>query len=581
MGVPGLFSYIIRNFPKSFVEFSQGEFSKNVDHLYIDANAILHKFCQLVFNYGENKKFLNIPYQDFSYEEKRKKVFQLFFNFIIELCKMVIPSKSLYISIDGPAPLAKQSQQRQRRFVSALSRSKESEFDSNVLTPGSIFMFELTKYINYRIRLEMQRNDLLRKIKIYFDPQNRPGEGEHKILDFIRKNVNEHRNFSKESHCIYGPDGDLIMLTLATYLDNIYLFRENMRFENSYHFIDMSFIRKNLYRKMFSGVFDPRNCNDKFLNSVTNDFILIGFFVGNDFLPKLEMFYTLEDGLNTMIKIYDDLSHGGKYNSLTHSTNNDINLKSFSKFVDKISSYEAEYIEKQHYIEIPDEKFFNKTVAKNIIRDIETGENYLNFENFRIDYYKKSGIETEEKIREMCSDYFTTLRWIYYYYTIGLPSWDWYYKWNYPPLIVDLSRYLKEVLKKDKLESFLIGTPLEPFEQLLSVLPSSSSQILPKFLQKLMIDENSVLVKNNFYPKSFEVDYEGKTKEHMAIVKLSFVKKDLIRSEFQKIKSRLRYKYTRNELGKVGLFYFDLNYKAKYISDYGILNGINIRHIYI
>ena len=41
------------------------------------------------------------------------------FDKILQLLKIVKPTKLLYIAIDGPAPKAKLNQQRMRRFKSA------------------------------------------------------------------------------------------------------------------------------------------------------------------------------------------------------------------------------------------------------------------------------------------------------------------------------------------------------------------------------------------------------------------------------------------------------------------------------
>ena len=52
-----------------------------------------------------------------------------------------------------------------------------------------------------------------------------PGEGEHKMIDFIRRS----RQFcgpAEQRHCLYGADADLVLLALATRERNIMILRE-------------------------------------------------------------------------------------------------------------------------------------------------------------------------------------------------------------------------------------------------------------------------------------------------------------------------------------------------------------------
>jgi len=200
-----------------------------------------------------------------------------FFSFLYRLYKIVQPRRVLYLAVDGVAPRAKMNQQRSRRFRSSreaeelaatiLARDGQlpdasSRFDSNCITPGTDFMLKLgiamTKWIEFK-----QQSDPFWKngADVVFTGPDVPGEGEHKVMDYIRASkldyysrlnnntwsdgiVQEHMEKEGEgegehakphlhwepnlTHVLYGLDADLIMLGLVTHEPNFMLLREKM-----------------------------------------------------------------------------------------------------------------------------------------------------------------------------------------------------------------------------------------------------------------------------------------------------------------------------------------------------------------
>lgn len=596
MGVPRLAPYIFNSFPKAVEYFLQGKKKFKVDYLYLDANGMLHESAQVVFHYGNNKRKFD-RYNRLSEKEKQDKVYEMFFDKIREVTGSVTPTKVLYIAIDGPAPLAKQAQQRQRRFVASAERlnenadvtktvettkSKPRIFDSNQITPGTIFMYRLSRYMEYAIRKEMNNFPDWRNLDVIFSPPSVPGEGEHKILDYIR--VLPEKEREEAEHCLFGPDGDLLMLTLSCHIPKMFLFRADQYHHGHYHFIDMGMIRLQLAEKL--GQQRGFKKGKRNLNDIADDFVLEGFFVGNDFLPKIQMFSMLEDGLEFMLRTYKKTSEQGMKNFLT--VNNRFNFEGFTKFIEQFATYEVDYLIDQRDKHSAESKFRNQTLVKHIteriIKSNVTRE--LDFKNYRIDYYSKAGIakvELKEGVKRMCHDYIKSTIWVFDYYVHGLPAWRWAYEWHYAPLMSDLVKYLRDLTdeEKDSLTKFKLQQASLPFVQLLSVLPPASAGLLPRHHRKLMLNENSPLVRRGYYPEEFDIDYEGKFKDYQGIALLSFVDYDVIYKYYNKMTQAYRERhgkeFIRNDRGNVKRFKYDAtSKKSSYTSEVGNIYNLRV-----
>ena len=584
MGIPGLWPFINKHFGQNAVKTIQNKnSSKNFDYVYLDANGLLHSAAQTVFNYGPNKRFID-PNSNLTYEEKLKAVFELFFVKIEDVAAIVIPNKILYIAIDGPAPRAKQNQQRERRFVSAINSSDDpNAFDSNCISPGTEFMHELSKFMYFRIRKyvnEYYNRVSSKDIEVLYSQMTVAGEGEHKIMDYIRELPYTEKMNS--SHCMFGPDGDLLMLTLSAHVNNISLFREDQLDSSVYHLIDMSRVRNDLSNVLNQS--KEIKLRQRTKHDVSNDFVLMGFFVGNDFLPKIKMFYFLEDGLNKMINTYVNVSSSGFIRQyITNSSNNmGIDIEGFRLFVTELSKNEVSYIHSQRNTKVKDPKFIDTTLESCI-----SANNELDMNEYRKKYYAKFGL-TENDANIVCKEYFRNLIWVYMYYTEKLLSWEESYKYHYAPLMSDFKDYLDTISQNDvDTMKFDLSKPALPFEQLLSVLPAKSKRLLPEYYQPLMTHKNSQLVRLGYYPETFDIDFEGKRKDYQGVTLLPFVEYKYIEKAYNDRKngkqlyndedvSDKRYKYHRNEHGKISSFKYDKNRVVNFQSVYGDIHKCNV-----
>ncbi|KAG8293470.1 5'-3' exoribonuclease 1 [Homalodisca vitripennis] len=226
MGVPKFFRYISERYPclsEVVREYQLPEF----DNLYLDMNGIIH-----VCSHPNDT--------DPHFRITEEKIFRDIFHYIETLFRMIQPQKLFFMAVDGVAPRAKMNQQRGRRFRSAKdaemaeakARDKgellpsDDRFDSNCITPGTEFMTRLQAQLKYFVVFKISTDKLWQKVKVILSGHETPGEGEHKIMDYIRYMKSQPGYDPNTRHCLYGLDADLIMLGLCTHEPHFSLLRE-------------------------------------------------------------------------------------------------------------------------------------------------------------------------------------------------------------------------------------------------------------------------------------------------------------------------------------------------------------------
>ena len=302
-----------------------------------------------------------------------QEMMEAIFIYTDRVVNMVRPRKLLMIAIDGVAPRAKMNQQRSRRFRSAQeAKEKEADkaellkmlksqggsideqevqkaWDSNVITPGTPFMDVLAASLRYWLAYKLNTDPGWSKMKVILSDSTVPGEGEHKIMEFIRSQRSSPEHDPNTRHVIYGLDADLIMLGLATHEPHFRVLREDVFAQDS---------KPNLCRlcgqaghqakectgeaKVKDGEFDEKdsapplkpfiwlhvstlreylaaelNVPSPFrfdLERAIDDWVFMCFFVGNDFLPHLPSLEIRENGIDTLIAIWrDNIPYMGGY----------------------------------------------------------------------------------------------------------------------------------------------------------------------------------------------------------------------------------------------------------------------------
>ncbi|KAM3959339.1 5'-3' exoribonuclease 2 Rat1 [Aphomia sociella] len=410
MGVPAFFRWLSRKYPSVIVECTEqrptdvdGQLvyvdsslpnpnGVEFDNLYLDMNGIIHP-C----THPEDKP----PPKD------EDEMMVAIFECIDRLFRIVRPRKLLYMAIDGVAPRAKMNQQRSRRFRASKEtqekieevarirselqakgaylppeRPKEAHFDSNCITPGTPFMDRLSKCLHYYIHDRLNNDPGWKGIKVILSDANVPGEGEHKIMDYIRRQRAQPDHDANTQHVLCGADADLIMLGLATHEPNFTIIREEFKpnkprpcdvcgqlghemkectgttpdaslvrsdpaFGNQDNFI---FVRLAVLREYLERELQMPNLPFPYdFERALDDWVFMCFFVGNDFLPHLPSLEIREGAVDRLVNLYKKCVYRTK-GWITDS--GDVNLDRVQVIMTELGHVEDEIFKRRHTNEL-------------------------------------------------------------------------------------------------------------------------------------------------------------------------------------------------------------------------------------
>lgn len=477
MGVPAYFSHLIKNYPKIIRTVDN---LKEVHNLYLDCNSIIY---DAMYSLKENQPNIG------------KLVIKMVCQKLVDYIASIRPSHHVFIAFDGVAPVAKLEQQRTRRtrskLVAKISDTIDPDrfkldFDSTCITPGTDFMEELAdtvkKYFHDHSKFGVH--------KITVSCADEHGEGEHKLFEYIRNNIEFHQD---KNTVIYGLDADLIMLSInhLPICKNLFLFRETPEFikqldssldPNKLYMIDIPMLSSRVSHEMNQGT----ELTNEVMNNKIYDYILLCFFLGNDFMPHFPALNIRTNGIQILNETYASIFTGTEEFLVLDQT---IQWKNVRRFIGTLAESEEKYIvgeytsrhkhEKRHVkSNTPDEKMDKLNRLPTIERH---EEHYINptRPGWQERYYERLfHMEiTDERRKQICFNYMEALEWTMKYYTSGCVDWRWKYNYNYAPLLQDLVKYIPYfqtsffTKQNDRVVS--------PYTQLSYVLPRSSLDLLP------------------------------------------------------------------------------------------------------
>jgi 5'-3' exonuclease len=492
MGIPTMFAYIVRNHAKIIKKIENSTIQ--VNNLYLDCNSIIYDAVRTI-------DFASLKESDID------AIITAVCVKIDEYIYLLKPCQNVFIAFDGVAPVAKLDQQRSRRYKSlyqtTISRSifksvTADPWNTTAITPGTMFM----KKLNDKIYLRYKDPAKYGLKKLIVSGSDEPGEGEHKLFEYIRTFPEEHQNVNT---IIYGLDADLIMLSInhLPISTQIYLFRETPEFiksinadlePNESYLMDIPELARIITLDMNNG---EVLTTEQHRNRIY-DYIFLCFFLGNDFMPHFPAVNIRTGGVDKMLNAYK-ATIGGTPENLTDGKK--IIWKNVRKLVQTLANSEEEFIktemkgrdrrEKQMLPDsTPEEKYKKFEAIPTYERSLEK---YINpfHPDWQTRYYKSLfNVDIDDvRRKQICVNYLEGLEWTMKYYTSGCADWRWSYQYNYPPLFCDLLQYIpyfdtEFVVKKP-------ANPVTDLVQLCYVLPRQSLKFLPEPLCNKLLKEHS------------------------------------------------------------------------------------------
>jgi 5'-3' exonuclease len=372
MGIPSYFSHIVKEYRHIIKDMRS---LRQINNFYLDSNSLIYDAVKNNPTYDKTKHK--------EYENELMNMVCAKIDFYVDTLQ---PCDRVFIAFDGVAPVAKLSQQRDRRYkswyTSQIQRDLEGaaykeSWNTSAITPGTEFMKNLNTHVTEYYEKKNKNPISIVSPKYIVSSSMESGEGEHKIFEYIRK-YPEYHNSPDTTTLIYGLDADLIMLTLnhlhITNNKNMYLFRDTPEFiksidssldANRDYLLDIPELAIAIVDYMHQqGIGDGGEKNTSTSTSTSTldmmalqtnrikDYIFLCFLLGNDFLPHFPAVNIRTGGIHILLNVYRETLGRDPTKFLTNmdvaTGTHMIQWKNFNEFVLHISKTEDSLLMEEH-----------------------------------------------------------------------------------------------------------------------------------------------------------------------------------------------------------------------------------------
>ena len=534
MGIPSYFAHVLKKYPRVIKRLAE---LPCINNLYLDCNGMVYDVVRQMQYTPENTA---------AYEAE---MLQRICDSIDACIAILRPTSSVFIAFDGVAPVAKLNQQRERRYKSWYLGEMEAQrrrdhnkitqkggqkggrveppkpaWNTSSITPGTKFMNalhdKLAEYYDTANPSALNaRYNLSGGAGIIVSSSKEPGEGEHKLFEYIRDHASEHANMTT---VIYGLDADLIMLCMSHLhiSRGIYLYRETPEFvksinvaldEKERYFMDVPEFADAIVENLrVSAVAAPQKVPLGVWGALVApqlDYIFMCFMLGNDFMPHFPALNIRTTGIASLMEAYR-ATIGADETIIQTTTPGEyaIHWPNYKKLVAHLAAQELTLIRKEHATRDRQARHMRDTDKEDDVmhdvlmlpmtqRDVERDINPFKpgWDNRYYASLCDMHAPMDQEVTALCRNYLEGMEWTFRYYTRGCVDWKWTYANHYPPLLADLVHHIPETHDPVNAFSFLRIKPKEPIRdvvQLCYVLPRASHALLPPSVERALMRSN-------------------------------------------------------------------------------------------
>lgn len=333
--------------------------------------------------------------------------------------------KTVMVALDGVPSKGKMVEQRQRRYLGAITESYERKILEDYreyleglpnyaylmakspvtwptvnITPGTPFMERLSQYLHSKQIVDRVKNG--RNVEYIISDTHEIGEGEKKIVNYIDSRVS-----ADDSVMIYSPDADVVLLCMLLQNKTVWMLKHDQQASerarrNVYDLIDINLLKENISYYV----------NKTNVNQVAHDIVCLSTLFGNDFVPKIESISV--KNFQLIMDIYQQvLTDLGEHLVLQDAATKEyqLNLRFLRRLLEGLIPVEKDFIDNN--------ALYNKYIALGIIKTVFSYANinqstlfpvYNNFMKTYGDLKRALDDDASTGIFEADEDFMTSLK---------------------------------------------------------------------------------------------------------------------------------------------------------------------------